>query len=148
MSVSREWLYEEVWAEPKRKVEAHYCVSSSFLARVCQRMNVPCPPRGSWARKTAGMTSKAPPLPASEPGDELAWVNGRGGYVPRQPYPSPSTRITRRTKGNCVHSRYRKCSGFGKRGEGSSNALSGTDLRLNPPPHRTYQPIPNIWPQQ
>jgi len=79
MSVSREWLYEEVWAEPKRKVEAHYCVSSSFLARVCQRMNVPCPPRGSWARKTAGMTSKAPPLPASEPGDELAWVNGRGG---------------------------------------------------------------------
>ena len=30
--------------------------------------------------------------------DELAWVQG-GGYVPRQPYPSPSTRITRRTKG-------------------------------------------------
>lgn len=98
MSVSREKLYEEVWAEPMLKVAARYGVSSSFLARVCRRMNVPCPPRGYWARKTAGLASKAPPLPAPEPGDELAWVQG-GGYVPRQPYPSPSTRITRRTKG-------------------------------------------------
>lgn len=98
MSVSREKLYKEVWAEPMLKVAARYGVSSSFLARVCRRMNVPCPPRGYWARKTAGLASKAPPLPAPESGDELAWVQG-GGYVPRQPNPSPSTRITRRTKG-------------------------------------------------
>ena len=34
MSVSREKLYEEVWAEPMLKVGARYGVSSSFLARV------------------------------------------------------------------------------------------------------------------
>ncbi len=97
MSVSREKLYEEVWAEPMLKVAARYGVSSSFLARVCRRMNVPCPPRGYWARKNAGLTSKAPPLPDPEPGCELAWSQG-GGHVPRQPYPSPSTRISRRDK--------------------------------------------------
>jgi len=97
MSVSREKLYEEVWAEPMLKVAARYDVSSSFLARVCRRMNVPCPPRGYWARKSAGLTSKAAPLPDPEPGCELAWSQG-GGHVPRQPYPSPSTRVTRRAK--------------------------------------------------
>jgi ATP-dependent Zn protease len=94
MSVSREKLYQEVWAEPMLKVGAHYGVSSSFLARVCRRMNVPCPPRGYWARKSAGLRSKVPPLPNPEPGDELAWIPG-GGDVPRQPYPSPSTRKAR-----------------------------------------------------
>jgi hypothetical protein len=94
MSLSREQLYEEVWAEPMLKVATRYDVSSSFLARICRRMNVPCPPRGYWARKSAGLNSKIPPLPNPEPGDELAWIKG-GGHVPRQPYPSPSTRISR-----------------------------------------------------
>lgn len=76
------------------KVAARYGVSSSFLARVCRRMNVPCPPRGCWARKSAGMKSKVPALPSPGPGDELAWVRD-GEWVPRQPYPSPSTRRAR-----------------------------------------------------
>lgn len=41
MAVTRETLYEEVWAEPMTKVAARYGVSSSFLARVCERLNVP-----------------------------------------------------------------------------------------------------------
>jgi len=94
MSVSRETLYAEVWAEPLLKVAARHKVSSSFLTRVCRRMNVPCPPRGYWIRKPDGLRSKIPPLPSPEPGDELAWVRD-GGPVPRQPYPSPSTRKVR-----------------------------------------------------
>jgi hypothetical protein len=97
MSVSREKLYEEVWADPMLKVAARYDVSSSFLARVCRRMNVPCPPRGYWARKSSGLRLKVPPLQSPEPGDELAWIPG-GGEVPRQPYPSPSTRRARGAK--------------------------------------------------
>lgn len=46
MAVTRETLYEEVWAEPMTKVAARYGVSSSFLARVCERLNVPRPSRG------------------------------------------------------------------------------------------------------
>jgi hypothetical protein len=38
MTVTREKLFEEVWAEPMTKVSARYNVSSSYLARVCQRM--------------------------------------------------------------------------------------------------------------
>jgi hypothetical protein len=98
MSVSRETLYEEVRAEPLLKVAARHNVSSSFLTRVCRRMNVPCPPRGYWIRKPDGLRSKVPPLPSPEPGDELAWVRD-GGAVPRQPYPSPSTQKVRGAKG-------------------------------------------------
>ncbi|HPA80588.1 MAG TPA: hypothetical protein PLS95_07210 [Thermoanaerobaculales bacterium] len=37
MGVTREKLYEEVWAEPMTTVAARYGVSSNFLARVCER---------------------------------------------------------------------------------------------------------------
>jgi hypothetical protein len=39
MAVSREALFEEVWAEPMLTVAARYGVSSNFLARVCERLN-------------------------------------------------------------------------------------------------------------
>ena len=47
--VSREQLYEEVWAEPMTTVALKYEVSSSFMARICTRLKVPRPPRGYWA---------------------------------------------------------------------------------------------------
>ncbi len=40
MGVFREELYEEVWAEPMTTVAARYGVSSSFLARVCERLSI------------------------------------------------------------------------------------------------------------
>ena len=54
MSVTRETLYNEVWAEPMTTVAARYTVSSSFLARVCERLGVPRPPRGYWAQLQVG----------------------------------------------------------------------------------------------
>lgn len=50
MAINRDKLYEEVWAEPMTKVAAKYVVSSSFLARVCERLRVPRPSRGYWAQ--------------------------------------------------------------------------------------------------
>jgi hypothetical protein len=79
--VDRDKLYDEVWAEPMTKVAARYGVSSSFLARVCARLNVPRPPRGYWAQLEVG---KAPPkqlLSDARPGDELEW--SRDGGAPR-----------------------------------------------------------------
>lgn len=82
MAVSREDLYKEVWAEPMTTVAARYEVSSSFLARVCQRLNVPRPPRGYWAQRAVGIKLKQPPLPPPTPGQELEWV--RDGDAPRR----------------------------------------------------------------
>lgn len=74
MSFDRERLYEEVWAEPMTAIAARYEVSSSFLARVCKRMNVPRPPRGYWAKLKIGKATSRPPLLEASPGDELEWV--------------------------------------------------------------------------
>jgi hypothetical protein len=41
MTVTREKLYEEIWAEPMMKVAARYQASGSFLSRVCERLRVP-----------------------------------------------------------------------------------------------------------
>jgi hypothetical protein len=73
MGIAREKLYEEVWAEPMTKVAARYNVSSSFLARVCKRLNVPRPERGYWAQLAVGKASPKPDLPEARPGDELEW---------------------------------------------------------------------------
>ena len=88
-SVSREKLYEEVWAEPMTKVALRYDVSGSFLARICTRLNVPRPSRGYWAMLSAGIKARQSPLPAEKPGDELEWV--RNGYprVAQFPLPKP-----------------------------------------------------------
>ncbi len=81
--VSREQLYEEVWAEPMTTVALKYKVSSSFLARICTRLKVPRPQRGYWAMYATGKRPKKPPLPAASPGDELEWA--RDGEARREP---------------------------------------------------------------
>jgi len=81
--VTREALYEEVWAEPLTTVAPRYGVSGSFLARVCTRLNVPRPPPGYWARHAYGKAGKRPTLPAARPQDEFAW--SRGGEPVRTP---------------------------------------------------------------
>lgn len=58
MSVSREELYQLVWAQPMTKVAEQFGVSGSYLARVCALMKVPRPERGYWAKLQVG---KAPP---------------------------------------------------------------------------------------
>jgi len=80
VGISREKLYEEIWAEPMTTVAKRYDVSSSFLVRVCARLTVPRPPRGYWPQLKVGKAGSKPPLPAPEPGDELEWV--RDGSSP------------------------------------------------------------------
>lgn len=87
LPVSREQLYQEVWAEPMTTVALKYKVSSSFLARVCTALNVPRPARGYWAMLAAGKKMTRPPLPVAQPGNELEW--SRDGYARRVPLPQP-----------------------------------------------------------
>lgn len=50
----REKLYQEVWAEPTQKVATRYGISDVALSRVCRQLQIPKPPRGYWAKKSAG----------------------------------------------------------------------------------------------
>ena len=76
MTVTREKLYQEVWAEPMTVVAGRYNVSGNFLARVCHALNVPHPPRGYWAKLKAGKASTQPKLPPSTAGHATEWTKG------------------------------------------------------------------------
>ena len=94
--VSREQLYAEVWSEPMTKVALKYNVSSSFMARVCTWLNVPRPERGYWAKLAVGKTTRRPPLPEAEPGDELEW--NRYGQPRRAKLPLPKPPRKRKSR--------------------------------------------------
>jgi hypothetical protein len=81
MGVPREKLFEEIWAEPMTAVAARYGVSSNYLARICEQLNVPRPARGFWAQRAAGIELELPELPPAEPGQQLDWV--RNGEAPK-----------------------------------------------------------------
>lgn len=100
MGISREALFEQVWSEPMLRVAARYGVSSNFLVRVCERLNVPHPGRGYW-QQLVGKADPKPALPALRPRDELEWVGGdepgrffRPTSVPTTPpEPAPKRRF-------------------------------------------------------
>jgi len=76
MTVARETLYDEVWAEPMTVVAARYDVSANFLARVCHTLNVPHPPRGYWAKLKVGKAAPRPAPPAATAGHATGWTRG------------------------------------------------------------------------
>jgi hypothetical protein len=94
--LSREMLYELVWSEPMLKVAARYGVSSSYMARVCTRLNVPRPKRGYWAKLAVGKAPKVPALPDPQPGDELKWRREDEVYQANRPLPKPPASTPRR----------------------------------------------------
>ena len=79
--IDREELYQLVWAEPMLQVAKRFGVSSSYLARICTRLNVPRPARGYWAKLAAGKMTRQEALPEAQPGDLPEWR--RDGTLPR-----------------------------------------------------------------
>lgn len=55
VEVSREELYRQVWQTPMSRLAAQYGISGNGLAKICDRLSVPCPPRGYWAKVAAGI---------------------------------------------------------------------------------------------
>lgn len=71
--ITRLELYQRVWREPMVNIAKEFGVSSSYLARICSRLNVPRPARGYWAQISAGQHMAKRPLPEAQPGDEISW---------------------------------------------------------------------------
>jgi hypothetical protein len=104
--VSREELYDLVWRKPMLHVADRYGVSSNFMARVCQSLDVPRPPRGHWAKLSHGKPSPKPSLPDAGPGVGLTWRRGEKiaphGPLPRPPASRPR-RVPPRRTGDLLH---------------------------------------------
>jgi hypothetical protein len=78
------------------KVAARFGVSSSYMARVCTRLNVPRPERGYWAKLAVRKAPKQPALPEPRPGDPLEW--SRDGSPPKRARPLPKPPDKKRRK--------------------------------------------------
>jgi len=63
----RRHLYNEVWSAPTQQVAARYGISDVALAKACNQLKIPKPPRGYWAKKAAGkVVPRRLKLPALE----------------------------------------------------------------------------------
>lgn len=67
-TVSREELYKQVWETPMSRLAQAYGISGNGLAKVCNRLKIPYPPRGYWAKKAAGKKVVQYRLPEREEG--------------------------------------------------------------------------------
>jgi hypothetical protein len=64
IELNREELFERVWSKPVATVAKECGVSGPGLKKVCKRLMIPVPPRGYWAKLSAGKSVKRPRLPA------------------------------------------------------------------------------------
>lgn len=64
LNLTREELYSLAWSKPMTQVARDFGISDRALAKICVKRQVPVPPRGYWARKSAGQSVQQPPLPA------------------------------------------------------------------------------------
>jgi hypothetical protein len=62
-TVSREDLYRQVWETPVLRLGERYGISGNGLKKMCDRLQVPYPPLGYWAKLRAGKSVTATPLP-------------------------------------------------------------------------------------
>lgn len=62
--LTREDLHSAVWREPAMTLASRYGLSGRGLGKLCERLNIPVPPRGYWARLRAGQHMKVEKLPA------------------------------------------------------------------------------------
>lgn len=76
-SISRENLYDMVWAKPMGQVAVELGVSSFKLVDICAALNVPRPISGHWNKLAAGKPVPIFPLPEPAPDDPLSWTAGQ-----------------------------------------------------------------------
>lgn len=62
--ISRERLFELVWSKPTTQVADDLGISDTAVKKLCQKLQVPKPPRGYWRRVETGEEPRRPPLPA------------------------------------------------------------------------------------
>jgi hypothetical protein len=72
---SREDLYNAVWSKPMMKLAEEFGISGRGLAKLCERLKVPVPPRGYWRKISLGQSINKIPLPEVEFTRYELWKN-------------------------------------------------------------------------
>ncbi len=70
-TITREELYRQVWSTPMSRLGEQYGISGNGLKKICDRLNVPYPPRGHWAKLSAGKSVTQISLPKPSTGTPL-----------------------------------------------------------------------------
>jgi AcrR family transcriptional regulator len=76
--LTRRELYQRVWTRPLSAVARDLALSSNGLSKICDRLNIPYPGRGHWAKASAGRAVEPPPLPEAPVGVEETVTIGGG----------------------------------------------------------------------
>ncbi len=63
ITLTREQLFEKVWATPIQRLAKDFGLSDVGLAKLCRRNEIPVPGRGHWQRLEAGQNPERPGLP-------------------------------------------------------------------------------------
>jgi hypothetical protein len=61
-TITREQLFERVWSTPVETLALQWGLTGRGLAKACARLRIPVPPRGYWARVSAGQRPRRPHL--------------------------------------------------------------------------------------
>ena len=84
-SFTREEFYELVWSKPMVQLAPEFNLSDVALHKLCRKRNIPTPPRGWWARKSAGQEMARTPLPPG-PRYHLTFKVDEPDALPITPY--------------------------------------------------------------
>jgi hypothetical protein len=79
--LTREELYEMVWAQPVVKLAKEFGVSDVAVAKACRRHKIPLPGRGYWRRLETGQKLSRQPLPKLD-NAFLNSITFSGGILP------------------------------------------------------------------
>jgi hypothetical protein len=85
--LKRAELFERVWSEPVETLAKQWGLSGRGLGKACDRLQIPVPPRGFWARLRNGQKIRRPRLPDLKPGEAEE-------IVIRAPHPVGSERVS------------------------------------------------------
>lgn len=81
---TRQALYDLLWSMPKTSVAAELGLSDVGLGKICREAHIPIPPRGYWARVSAGQKPPRTSLPTRGPGEIDHVTVGRQTWSPRE----------------------------------------------------------------
>lgn len=81
---TRQALYDLLWSKPKTTVATELGLSDVGLGKICREANIPIPPRGYWARISAGQKPARLPFPVRGLGQKDEVMIGREAWTGRE----------------------------------------------------------------